>query len=163
MEYIHSTYKDNPFLGTVYTENLEGLSDQDEDLYRRMALGERVKLRELIYQPFLIDIWPDSFDEKVYGLDFGYANPIALEELNMKYSPDRVPNAYQSRAPATRRRSTVSNALKLTGCILYQEIIVLPPCSFLECQPENHYPCGRFSVKSVISHINLHDPSGQYG
>ena len=82
---LHSTYKDNPFLSEDYIKELENLKDQDETYYQVYALGEWGVLQNIIYTNYdLIDTWPGSFDEVIYGLDFGYNNPSALVEVGLK-------------------------------------------------------------------------------
>ncbi|MCD6477503.1 MAG: PBSX family phage terminase large subunit [Candidatus Aenigmarchaeota archaeon] len=82
---LHSTYKDNPFLSEDYIKELENLKDQDETYYQVYALGEWGVLQNIIYTNYdLIDTWPGSFDEVIYGLDFGYNNPSVLVEVRIK-------------------------------------------------------------------------------
>lgn len=84
-----STYKDNPFLDPVYITGLEKLKDEDETYYQVYTLGEWGVLKNIIYSNYeLIDKFPDSFDEVIYGLDFGYNNPSVLVMVGFK---DQVP------------------------------------------------------------------------
>ncbi|MCX6165046.1 MAG: terminase large subunit, partial [Ignavibacteriae bacterium] len=42
-------------------------------------------LKNVIYKPFeIMNVFPLSFDETIYGLDFGYNNQTALVEVNIK-------------------------------------------------------------------------------
>ena len=71
--WIHSTYKDNPFLPQAYTELLEGLKDQDANYYSIYALGKRGKLENIIYPDWQeIDAMPEDLESECYGVDFGY-------------------------------------------------------------------------------------------
>lgn len=79
---IHSTYKDNPFLDKEYVNDLENLKEIDPDHWRIYGLGKWGVIRNVIYQPFLMDGWRDNFHDTYYGLDFGYNNPSALIEIN---------------------------------------------------------------------------------
>ena len=82
---LHTTYKDNKFLDKEYTEELEALKHEDENEYNIYTLGLWGRLENLIYKPFeIIDSYPESFDETIYGLDFGFNNPSALLEINIK-------------------------------------------------------------------------------
>lgn len=82
---IRSTYKDNPHLSKEYVEELKSLKDQDMDAYRIYALGEYGALTNIIYRPYEIEKkMPTSFDEVIYGLDFGYNNPSALMRIVLK-------------------------------------------------------------------------------
>jgi len=85
LEVIHSTYNDNPFLSSEYIEVLESLKDQDPSAYQIFTLGEYGILTDVIYAPFtLLNEFPGKFDETFYGLDFGFNNPSALLEINVK-------------------------------------------------------------------------------
>lgn len=82
---VHTTYKDNPYLDAEYKDVLEGLIEQDENYYNIYALGNWGILTGLIYNTFpIIGKYPSSFEETIYGLDFGYNNPTALIEVNIK-------------------------------------------------------------------------------
>jgi len=82
---LHSTYKDNPFLSEDYIKELEDLKNQDETYYQVYALGEWGVLKNIVYTNYeLVDAWPGEFDEVIYGLDFGYNNPTALVEVDIK-------------------------------------------------------------------------------
>ena len=87
IEYIHSTYKDNPTLSDEYIRLLEDLEQQDEASFKIFAKGEYSKVQGIIYQPYTIihpENWPEHFDEVIYGLDFGFNNPTALLEIGIK-------------------------------------------------------------------------------
>jgi len=80
-----STHRDNPFLDPRYIEELERLKEEDENYYRIYTLGKWGVLKNIIYSNYeIIDKFPESFDEVIYGLDFGFNNPTALIEIGMK-------------------------------------------------------------------------------
>lgn len=87
---IVSTWKMNPFLSPLYIKELLALQKQDENFYRIFTLGEWGRLSNLIFARGVNwDIchdkaWPQSMDETWYGLDFGFNNPSALVEINLK-------------------------------------------------------------------------------
>ncbi len=82
---FQSNYKMNPFLSKEYIEQLEGLAEIDENYYRIYALGEWGVLQNLIYSNWdVVDKTPETYDEIVYGLDFGYNNPTCLVEVRIK-------------------------------------------------------------------------------
>ena len=80
VEVVHSTYKNNPFLGQDYIDYLENSISLDENYYRVYVLGEWGKLENLIYRNYkTITELPDLDGAKwCYGLDFGLVNPSAL-------------------------------------------------------------------------------------
>jgi len=82
-----STYRDNPFLDQIYIDELNALKGEDETYYQVYALGEWGVLKNVIYTNYEIvkgKDWPESFDETIYGLDFGFNNPSALLEIGIK-------------------------------------------------------------------------------
>jgi phage terminase large subunit len=85
VELIESTYRDNPFLDPEYVSLLQGLKDQDPNAYQVYAEGKFGKLTNIIYAPYtVVPEFPADFDETFYGLDFGFNNPSALLEINVK-------------------------------------------------------------------------------
>ena len=85
----HTTYLNNPFLSEAYIKRLTGLVDVDETFHQVYALGEWGVLRNTIYSNYkIVDTFPKTFDEVIYGLDFGYNNESALVEIGIK---DEVP------------------------------------------------------------------------
>jgi len=85
-----TTYKDNRrYLSQSYIAELERLKDVDETFHQVYTLGQWGVLKNTIYSNYkIIDKFPKTFDEIIYGLDFGYNNPSALIEIGIK---DNVP------------------------------------------------------------------------
>ena len=82
---LHTTYLDNPFLDSEYTKMLELLKDQDEAYYQIYTLGEYAVLKNKIYSNYqIVSKMPESFDEVIYGIDFGYNNPSVVLEIGLK-------------------------------------------------------------------------------
>lgn len=82
---IQTTFKDNKFIDKEYISTLEQLQEQNPEYYKIYALGQWGVKLDLIYKPFVSLVnYPESFDETIYGLDFGYNNPTALIEVNIK-------------------------------------------------------------------------------
>ncbi len=82
---LHTTYVDNPFLDSEYTKMLELLKDQDEAYYQIYTLGEYAVLKNKIYSNYqIVSKMPESFDEVIYGIDFGYNNPSVVLEIGLK-------------------------------------------------------------------------------
>ncbi|OQB06941.1 MAG: Phage terminase large subunit [Parcubacteria group bacterium ADurb.Bin216] len=81
---IHSTYKDNPFLPQAIIDEIEDLQNTDQNLWRIYGLGIMGILEDRIYTHFkLCDELPEQYDERVYGLDFGFNHPTSLVEVRM--------------------------------------------------------------------------------
>lgn len=82
---LKTTYKENPFLSRDYIQELQGLSEVDENYYRIYALGEWGILQNLIYSNWdVVDDVPGEVEQIIYGLDFGYNNPTALVEVRIR-------------------------------------------------------------------------------
>lgn len=82
---LKTTYKDNSHIDDEYINVLNNLKEQDEEYYNIYALGEWGVLKNVIYKPFeILNLYPLTFDETIYGLDFGYNNQTALVEVNIK-------------------------------------------------------------------------------
>lgn len=85
--FIYSSYKDNPFANEDTIQILEGLKDEDELYYQIYAQGKWGILKEVIYKPYImipLADYPATFDDEIYGLDFGYNAPTALIHLGYK-------------------------------------------------------------------------------
>lgn len=84
-DFYISTYLDNPFLPKELIEEIERLRATDENYWNIYGKGLRGKSLEKIYTHWRNDIqFPTSFDETIYGLDFGYNNPSALVDYSFK-------------------------------------------------------------------------------
>jgi phage terminase large subunit len=77
---VHSTYRDNRFIDADYALMLEALADEDPMYHGVYALGEWGVLRNIIFENYDIVDWPPAmvFEDKCYGLDFGFTSPTAL-------------------------------------------------------------------------------------
>lgn len=97
-EFIHSTYKDNPFLDPAIRAEIEKLEPTefniaqgtaDETAWKIYGLGLRAAHKGLIMAKMKIckDLPPESEWTKVmYGLDFGFTNdPTALVKIVMAH------------------------------------------------------------------------------
>lgn len=83
--YIHSTYKDNPFLDQNTIFEIERLETVDKNLWNVYGLGIRGFSGTRIYTHFqLCDSLPEEYDERIYGIDFGFNNETAVGELRSK-------------------------------------------------------------------------------
>jgi len=85
MAILYTNWKDNPFLDASYIQDLKELKNKDKTLYRIYTEGLWGTLSNVIYSNYkIISEWPASFDEIIYGLDFGFNNPTALIEIGYK-------------------------------------------------------------------------------
>ena len=77
--FIHSTYKDNPFLEDAIINEIENLINVDPDYYNIYALGLPAKNTVTVYshQKTYDNLELES-EERIIGLDFGYQHPTAM-------------------------------------------------------------------------------------
>ncbi|HCN38200.1 MAG: PBSX family phage terminase large subunit [Ignavibacteria bacterium] len=81
---IKSNYKDNFMLNDDYIEIIESLKDQNPKLYNVFALGEYADMEGQIYTHIKVNAkYPQTYQEVVWGLDFGYNNPTCLLRLGI--------------------------------------------------------------------------------
>jgi phage terminase large subunit len=82
---IVSTYKDNPTLDETYIRKLENLVHQNKNFYRVYVLGEWGRYENLVYDNWRITREePFEFEDKIFGLDFGFNNPTAMLRIGIK-------------------------------------------------------------------------------
>jgi len=92
-EFIHSTYKDNPFLEDTLIKEIERTKDEDENFWNIYGLGEKGFSAVKIYKNWKVltdEQWKaveGKFNETTYGIDFAYNVPTALIETN-EYDSD---------------------------------------------------------------------------
>jgi phage terminase large subunit len=112
--YIHSTYLDNlRFLEKSQIREIEKLKDIDPNYWKIYGLGERGHALEIIYTNYeIVDTWPDSYDVKIYGLDFGFNNPTGLGEIRIK---DQIPYIRQRIHESGLTNNDLIERLKLEG------------------------------------------------
>ena len=83
-----STYKNNPYLNDEMIEEIEGLKETDEELWKVYTLGEWAKLTGKIFKNWEtidVDDFPTEGVKIGYGLDFGFSNdPTALVRCAIK-------------------------------------------------------------------------------
>lgn len=86
MDYCFSTFKDNAFIDENYRETLEALKDIDYNQYRIYALGEWGVMLESVYPAFLQAEFPDHYEQRFFGLDFGFTNSkTAIVEIRQAH------------------------------------------------------------------------------
>lgn len=89
--YLHSTFKDNPFISEIErkkilsyepTEYNISQGTDDDYMWRVYGLGERTSRDGLVFKKWTkFSVPPESYDLKIYGMDFGYSNdPTSVVE-----------------------------------------------------------------------------------
>lgn len=85
-EYIHSTYKDNPFLPQSIIDEIEKYKEIDPNYWRIYGLGERGLSGATVFTNNweIIPQLPDNLDEYAFGIDFGVNHPMAMVKVAIK-------------------------------------------------------------------------------
>ncbi len=77
VDFLISTYKDNPFLEESIIRSIESYKETDDLFWKVFGLGQRGVAKSNIYTNY--KTYSDfSNDNYAYGLDFGYNHPSAL-------------------------------------------------------------------------------------
>jgi len=80
-----STYEENPFVDWKYKARLEDLRNKDFSYWQIYAKGKWGSIGNLVFNPsWQIKNLPESFDDVIYGMDFGYNHPSTLVECRLK-------------------------------------------------------------------------------
>ena len=88
---FRSTYRDNPFLSAAQIAEIEALKEQDEWAWQVYGLGLRGVPADSIFRDVqALAAWPARVTDYVYGLDFGYNDPMSLCRVGRK---DAAPKA----------------------------------------------------------------------
>jgi phage terminase large subunit len=76
--FIHSTYKDNPFLPKPQVQEIEAMKDADPENWKIFGLGLRGSSQGIIYTHWKLCKELPMKGELFFGQDFGYNVPSAL-------------------------------------------------------------------------------------
>jgi len=81
----HLTHKDNPFLPQAERDQIEQLMSIDAEYDKIYRQGQWATPTGLIYSNWdIVEDMPEKYDERIWGLDFGYSsNPAALLEMRL--------------------------------------------------------------------------------
>jgi len=86
---LHSTWRDNNFLSRKDKAKYEMMKNTDAKYYQVYGLGLWGKVGNLVYPSGFTILdkgdYPKTYDEIVYGLDFGYTNPTSLSRYGIIY------------------------------------------------------------------------------
>lgn len=96
VDYIHSTYKDNPFLTEATIKQIESYKDTDENFWRIYGLGLPGFATTTIYSHWKeykesdVEVFSEDgkkqphYDTFCYGLDVGYGHAMAMTKCEFK-------------------------------------------------------------------------------
>jgi len=84
-DFFTSTYLDNPFLEKAVVEEIEKLKELDANYWRIYGLGQRGVGESTIYTHWKFgERIPKTYDEIIYGIDFGYNAPTGMVKVYIK-------------------------------------------------------------------------------
>lgn len=86
VEIIHSDYTCNPFLEPEIVREIEMMKDADPNYWAVFGLGQRpIKGTRIYSHEQLVDGFdPESFDEVIYSIDFGFNVQSAVVRIGIK-------------------------------------------------------------------------------
>lgn len=82
---IHSTFRDNPFLGERQRQAILSYKDSDPNWWRVYGEGETGSVEGLVYTDWqIVDSMPQPFKREFYCIDFGFTNdPTAILRVRL--------------------------------------------------------------------------------
>jgi phage terminase large subunit len=82
--FISTTYHDNPYLPGDYRRMLESLASRSPEHHKVYTLGHWGEITQgLIFTDYeIVEEWPGG--DTIYGLDFGFNDPMALVEVAIR-------------------------------------------------------------------------------
>lgn len=84
---IESTYKDNPFLSKEYIRSIMAMEKTNPRMYKMLVLNQWGVSEGRVFDKWELydeSTAPESYDQVIYGLDFGYNHPTALIQCSFK-------------------------------------------------------------------------------
>ena len=84
LQLYHINYEANPFLAAPARRVIEQIAETDFQYKKVYQLGQWAVLTGQIYDNWdTVDSMPDEYEQRVWGLDFGFVNPAALVEIRI--------------------------------------------------------------------------------
>jgi phage terminase large subunit len=80
-----TTIDDNPWASDKDKQRLDVLKGKDKELYERYRHAKWTRLTGLIYDPPIMETdYPERFDYKLGGIDWGFNDPLVFLEIGIK-------------------------------------------------------------------------------
>lgn len=80
----HINYEDNPFLPESEKKKIERIAATDSQYEKVYKKGQWAVLTGQIYDNWdIVQSMPEEYEQRIWGLDFGYVNPAALIECRI--------------------------------------------------------------------------------
>lgn len=110
IDFMISTYNDNPFLEESIKRSIEAYKDTDDLFWKVFGLGERGVAKSNIYTNYKTYSDFDS-DEYVYGLDFGFNHPTVLVKCSFRdgenYVEELIYESHLTNAEVISKMNTI--------------------------------------------------------
>ncbi len=116
--FIHSTYKDNPFLDKEYTDALDELEKRNPQKYRVYGLGEwGIDADGLVFQNWQVEDF-DNADIKgqlLCGLDFGFVNDISAFVASLLVEDEKRIYIFKEWGATNKTNTELANIITALG------------------------------------------------
>jgi len=160
---LHLNHIDNPFLSDADYWTIEQQAEEDAQYDQVYRKGQWGLLQGQIYDNWdIVSDMPDEYEQRIWGLDFGYVNPCALIEIRI------VANETYEQEWIYEKGLTIPDLIERVKDIIdpYEQIIAdaAQPASIQELKNAslNVFPChkgegtvrhGINSVRSFKTHL----------
>lgn len=117
-KYIHSTYKDNPFLNEEYIASLDELAERNPQKYRIFGLGEwGVDAEGLVFQNWKVEDFnhKDIKGELLVGLDFGFINDITALTASLLDEDNKRIYIFKEWGATNKTNEEIANIISALG------------------------------------------------
>lgn len=85
VDFIRSTYLDNPFLTEDIKREIESFREADPEFWKVFGMGLRGRAEGLVYTKWdTVDEFPTDCEWTACGIDFGYKSPSALVRVGLR-------------------------------------------------------------------------------
>ncbi len=117
-KYIHSTYKDNPFLPAEYVASLDELQTRNPQKYRIYGLGEwGIDADGLVFQNWRIEDFNHTEKQGalLVGLDFGFINDISALTASLLVESEKRIYIFKEYGSTNKTNSELAQIITALG------------------------------------------------
>lgn len=116
--YIHSTYKDNPFLSEEYIASLDELEKRNPQKYRVYGLGQwGIDADGLVFQNWKVEDFKheDIKGQLMCGLDFGFINDISAFTASLLVEEEKRIYIFKEWGATNKTNAELANVITALG------------------------------------------------
>ena len=120
---LMTTVEDNKYATKEDLDELEALKEQDDAEYQIYRHGNWAIPKNVIYTHFdYTGKFPESFEEVIYGMDFGFTDPCAIVKIGILDQEFWVKELlYESELTATRMFERVKEIIPDPNALIYAD------------------------------------------